>query len=108
MVGAEWEERGRGGFLSSQCSPRPHSLCPPYIKGNDQAQWVSQCNMCFMTGSAQRQATGEHCFIALTAHFSSLQTKPRANASTNAAEGIFYGGIFHVNFQNYVKQGVFI
>ena len=46
-------------------------------------------NMHFMTGSAQCQATGEHCFIVLTAHFSSLQTKQRANAFTNAAEGIF-------------------
>lgn len=46
-------------------------------------------NMHFMAGSAQCQATGEHCFIVLTAHFSSLQTKLKANASTNAAEGIF-------------------
>lgn len=45
-------------------------------------------NMHFMTGSAQCQATGEHCFTILTAHFSSVQTKPRANASPNTAEGI--------------------
>lgn len=41
-----------------------------------------------MTGSAQCQATGEHCFLVLTAHFSAVQTKPGANAS-NAAEGVF-------------------
>lgn len=64
-------------------------------------------NMHFMAGSAQYQATAEHCFIVLTDHFSSMHTEPRANAS-NAAEGIFYGGIFHVNLQNYVKQGVFV
>ena len=61
-----------------------------------------------MTGPAQCQATGEHSFIVLTAHFSSVQTKPRANASPDTAEGIFYGGIFHVNFQIYVKQELFI
>lgn len=44
--------------------------------------------MHFMTGSVQCQATGEHCFIVLTDHFSSVQTKPGANVS-NAAEGIF-------------------
>lgn len=64
--------------------------------------------MHFMTEFAQCQATGEHCFVVLTAHFSSVQTKPRANAFTNAAEGIFLDGIFHVNFQNYIKWEVFI
>lgn len=42
-----------------------------------------------MAGYVQCQATGEHYFTVLTAHFSSEQTKPRANVSTNAAEGIF-------------------
>lgn len=42
-----------------------------------------------MAGYAQCQATGEHGFIVLTAHFSSVKNKPRAIASTNAAEGIF-------------------
>lgn len=46
--------------------------------------------MHFMTEFAQCQATGEYCFVVLTAHFSLVQTEPRANASTNAAEGIFW------------------
>lgn len=48
---------------------------------------MSHHNMHFMTGSAQCQATGEPYFIVVTTHFSSVQAKPRANAS-NAAEGI--------------------
>lgn len=46
--------------------------------------------MHFMTEFAQCQATGEYCFVVLTAHFSLVQTEPRANASTNAADGIFW------------------
>lgn len=52
--------------------------------------------------------TGEHCFIILTAHFTSVQAKPRANASTKCSWGYLYGGIFHVNFKNYVKLGMFM
>lgn len=45
-------------------------------------------NMHFMTGFTQCQMTGELCFIVVTAHFCSMQAKPTANASNNAAGGI--------------------
>lgn len=41
-----------------------------------------------MTGFTQCQMTGELCFIVVTAHFGSMQAKPTANASNNAAGGI--------------------
>lgn len=46
-------------------------------------------NMQFMTGLTQCQMTGEHCFITLTAHFTSVQAKPKANVSANAAGGTY-------------------
>ena len=61
--------------------------------------------MHFMPGPAQCQATGEQCFIVLTAHFSSLQTKLRTNAFTNAAEGIFRWNFSMLAFEIMLNKG---